>query len=817
MQVRVSLASHNGFLQEIPADMDELTVLEARGKGYTARLFGDFSLIDPNGDDCTPRSRKTRGLAAYLLLSKGRPVPRDRAADLLWGDRGEEQARASLRQALYELRPLATGENPLFSVERSDIRLAVAQIETDLDGMRKFAAGGDAAALCLLLGEQPGEFLAGATDLAEGFDEWLAGERVRRTEERRALVLGAAERALQADDADHAIRLATALLAIEPHDEAATRLAMLARCRIGDRDGVRRVYARYAGALRDELDIAPPPEMKALLDELVSTPVTARSIASPRPAARVPPGEVMGGSVAEADLSVVSAVRPRPGTLVRRRRLLIAALAGATLAVGAGLWLNRNEPDGQRIILVEPFATPNGDMQARALGNVASDLSRMIVGNDHGLSIVDPTDSAAPGRHADFVVSGDAQTSGGDIHASIRLLDRANGSILWSRSFSRPVAEVDGLRDQIASHLGDVAVCAIGGKNPSLADLGVETMRLYLQACEDKHGDWANSAKLLAQVVQRQPTLAHAWAMLAAATGVVALSLPEEAAKPQFQLAATYAHRALALDPHDGEAYLGLIYAKSDFAHLPERLDLLAKGHAADPNNGVLALFLAEELATVGRMQEGAPFAQRAIELDPFNQWAAATLLRYRAYGGDLDGAKSVFATASQRWPHDSFVATTAFGVAARVGDPAAAAAMLDDPHNDLDMPPDWVAIWRAFLRARQTRSAADIDQFVRLTDAQLGPQDPDQRVAAATNYVILGRTDLAFTALDRIGKAAPENTYLLFLDVMGPLRADPRFIAVAARLGLVSIWRRTNHWPDFCSAPGFPYNCQGVAAKLAI
>jgi len=142
---------------------------------------------------------------------------------------------------------------------------------------------------------------------------------------------------------------------------------------------------------------------------------------------------------------------------------------------------------------------------------------------------------------------------------------------------------------------------------------------------------------------------------------------------------------------------------------------------------------------------------------------------------------------------------------------------MLDDPHNDLDMPPDRVAIWRAFLRARQTRSAADIDQFVRLTDAQLGPQDPDQRVAAATNYVILGRTDLAFTALDRIGKAAPENTYLLFLDVMGPLRADPRFIAVAARLGLVSIWRRTNHWPDFCSAPGFPYNCQGVAAKLAI
>jgi hypothetical protein len=51
----------------------------------------------------------------------------------------------------------------------------------------------------------------------------------------------------------------------------------------------------------------------------------------------------------------------------------------------------------------------------------------------------------------------------------------------------------------------------------------------------------------------------------------------------------------------------------------------------------------------------------------------------------------------------------------------------------------------------------------------------------------------------------------------MAPLRADPRFIAVAARLGLVSIWRRTNHWPDFCSVPGLRYSCQAVAAKLTI
>ena len=37
---------------------------------------------------------------AMLALARGVPVPRSRLTAVLWGDRGEEQARNSLRQAL---------------------------------------------------------------------------------------------------------------------------------------------------------------------------------------------------------------------------------------------------------------------------------------------------------------------------------------------------------------------------------------------------------------------------------------------------------------------------------------------------------------------------------------------------------------------------------------------------------------------------------------------------------------------------------------------------------------------------------------------
>ena len=40
-------------------------------------------------------ARKARALLAYLALRRGEAVPRETLSGLLWGDRGEEQARAS--------------------------------------------------------------------------------------------------------------------------------------------------------------------------------------------------------------------------------------------------------------------------------------------------------------------------------------------------------------------------------------------------------------------------------------------------------------------------------------------------------------------------------------------------------------------------------------------------------------------------------------------------------------------------------------------------------------------------------------------------
>ncbi len=40
-------------------------------------------------------------------------------------------------------------------------------------------------------------------------------------------------------------------------------------------------------------------------------------------------------------------------------------------------------------------------------------------------------------------------------------------------------------------------------------------------------------------------------------------------------------------------------------------------------------------------------------------------------------------------------------------------------------------------------------------------------------------------------------------------VRADPRFMPLAVRLGLADYWLDTDQWPDFCTTDKLPYDCK--------
>ncbi len=142
-------------------------------------LFGGFSVRSDAGPLTVP-TRKAQALLAYLALPPGRAHPRDKLATLLWGDTAEEQARASLRQALFALRK-ALPAGTLVS-EGETIGLNAEAVAVDAAAFERRVAAGTPAALEEAAGLYQGDLLAGLAVKEAAFEEWLLGERERLRE-----------------------------------------------------------------------------------------------------------------------------------------------------------------------------------------------------------------------------------------------------------------------------------------------------------------------------------------------------------------------------------------------------------------------------------------------------------------------------------------------------------------------------------------------------------------------------------------------------------------------------------------------------------
>ena len=81
----------------------------------------------------------------------------------------------------------------------------------------------------------------------------------------------------------------------------------------------------------------------------------------------------------------------------------------------------------------------------------------------------------------------------------------------------------------------------------------------------------------------------------------------------------------------------------------------------------------------------------------------------------------------------------------------------------------------------------------------------------------MLGLVDDAFGLADGYPRLSRNNgNYVaLFVPPTAAMRRDRRFMALAAKLGLVDHWRTSGKWPDFCSEPSLPYDCKAEAAKI--
>src|SRR5215831_11517006 len=240
---------------------------DQNAKHAQLRLLGGFDLHSGEGQAAIPAGRKVRALLACLALSAGKVWPREKLMALLWSDRGDEQARASLRQALAEIRRALGDPSPL-RTEHDAVSLDLALLAVDALEFERLAKAGkseEAAAL------YRGPLLDGHGVRDGAFEDWIRLERTRLHD----LAVDVLERYAGAQSGEAAITTAQRLLQLDPAREETHRLLMRLYAAAGQRAQALRQYEHCRDILLRDLQTKPDTETERLYHQIQHQPMPA--------------------------------------------------------------------------------------------------------------------------------------------------------------------------------------------------------------------------------------------------------------------------------------------------------------------------------------------------------------------------------------------------------------------------------------------------------------------------------------------------------------------------------------------------------------
>ena len=245
------------------------------------KLFGHLQIVNPSASGLLQLRQRAQRLLVYLMLHRRARLRRDQLAFNLWPDMAEEEALATLRRALSDLRM----ELPVWQdgewVEASSREIqwnVKSPLTLDVEEFERLAQQATPASLHAAVSLYTGDLLP------EMDEDWLIAERERLRQLQQGLLhrLIAHHRAIR--EYNQAIELILAALALDPLAENIHRELISIRYTTGDRAGALSAYDRLRTQLQDELGVEPMPETQDLVQKISR----GENLSSTQPAYAVP-------------------------------------------------------------------------------------------------------------------------------------------------------------------------------------------------------------------------------------------------------------------------------------------------------------------------------------------------------------------------------------------------------------------------------------------------------------------------------------------------------------------------------------------------
>lgn len=210
-------------------------------------------------------ARKKVALLAYLALDR-HSAPRDLLAGLIWGNVPDTKARASLRQALSDLRSAHPALKQALVIDRATVALnpEYLTVETDLilddvkEGLLPAALSGG--------GETVNDIFYGFESIGDRFADWVRDTRKTCSDRILTAMTDAASRTDL--PASSRMKFAEAALSLDPLGEIYCRYAMRLATDLGDVGKALQIYAAFYSRMEAELDMEPSYETQDLAVEI---------------------------------------------------------------------------------------------------------------------------------------------------------------------------------------------------------------------------------------------------------------------------------------------------------------------------------------------------------------------------------------------------------------------------------------------------------------------------------------------------------------------------------------------------------------------
>ena len=564
-------------------------------------LFGQFAARLARGGAIDIAGQKDRGLLAILALSPGMAQSRDKLAGLLWSDRGDRQARDSLKHSLTRLRHSLAGDSSPIVADRQSVRLDPILVTADVSQFERLVGEGTPVALEQAAALYRGDFLDGLSIRDAAFEEWLMVERQRLRHAAEEALTRLMIQSVAAGARERASTAARRLLALDPLRESACRAMMQIHAEEGQGAQALRIYETLRDRLHAELGVKPEAETVRLYES-----IRARRTGPEQP---VSPPERLRESEADP--------LPLP-----------------------------SKPS----IAVLPFQNLSGDPEQDYFADgiveeIITALSRMrwlfVIARNSTFTYKDRAiDVKRIGRELGvrYVLEGSVRKSANKVRIAGQLIDATTGVHLWADRFDGTLEDIFDLQEQVTSRV-------VGAISPRLEQAEIERAKskptgsldaydYYLRGIAAVHR-WTREANdealsLFRRAIELDPNFASAYGMAARCYSQRKVSGWVLDWDTEIAETTRLARRAVDLGRDDAVALaaagIALGYVAGD---LEACSDFIDRALALNPNLAWAWLFNGWAKIWMGEPDAALEHVARAMRLSPhdpqfFNMQAAA-------------------------------------------------------------------------------------------------------------------------------------------------------------------------------------------------